>query len=404
MPGPFTIGFVRKRHQMNEKHISSTKKARALALLFLCGFVLSCSGSGRPVKTGADPYWDDLARYLAGMPVREDSPFKPATLHAFYQSHVNTMNTFWGMVLAETVEKVVPWRAAHLPETRRGAVAFYPFSGADLVNLYTFFPEARVYLLIALEEPGPIPEPLALQPWRLAQSLVSLQRSIWSIAADNYFKSGLMQKELYNHTMEGITPLLLIFAARLDLRVVRVERVGLESSGEVMSLDRDGLLAGARPAVTGTRLHVLAQGDRAPRTVTYLRMKLHDSVLDEATPEGMFFKKLGRLNVLIKSAVYLLHRGSFADICRYLLERSTVICQDDSGIPFRYFSGGTWEMKLFGTYTYPRRLKDLPDPPYQPDLAAEYARSALPLPFDYGYGVLDGKGRSNLLCAVKHGR
>jgi hypothetical protein len=70
-------------------------------------------------------------------------------------------------------------------------------------------------------------------------------------------------------------------------------------------------------------------------------------------------------------------------------------------MPFRLFDRDNWDARLFGTYTRPRKLKDLQNPPDQPDLALAYSRKDEPLPCSFGYGVLTGKGKSNLLLAVR---
>jgi len=46
-------------------------------------------------------------------------------------------------------------------------------------------------------------------------------------------------------------------------------------------------------------------------------------------------------------------------------------------------------------------LGGIPDPPQQPVLAQRFRESSEPLLFPYGYGVLMGKGKSNLMLFVK---
>ncbi len=360
-----------------------------------------CSAPEKIPGAQADTYWNDLARFLAGMPIPQGSPLEKAAASESYKQHVSTMNKFWTMVQTENIDLILPWRSANLPDSYRNNTAFYPFSGADFVNLYTFFPRASSYIMVALEEPGGIPDPLKLAPWQLASGLSAIHRSIWTIASENYFKSGIMQKEMTNKYLEGTTPVLLIFAARLGLTVVDVRSVGLDAHGKIRELDKKGFLDGIRPQVYGTLISFSAPSDRRPRSLLYLKMRLSGGTLSEKSGEGLFFKKLSHLNVMIKSAVYLLHRDSFKDLCDFMRDRSDVILQDDSGIPYRYFERSAWNITLFGNYTHPRSLKDLPNPPHQPDLAREYARGASPLPFNFGYGVLTGKGKSNLLRAVK---
>jgi len=135
--------------------------------------------------------------------------------------------------------------------------------------------------------------------------------------------------------------------------------------------------------------------------LTYLRMCLGRDSVNPAIPSGKFFKALPRFGMVTKSAVYLLHAESLADVCNYFLERSDIIIQDDSGIPFRMFDPGKWRISLFGMYTRPPYISDLANPPVQSDLAQAYKNANGSLGFNFGYGVLAGSHKSNLLCAVR---
>ncbi|MBP7604883.1 MAG: hypothetical protein KBA15_13205 [Spirochaetes bacterium] len=376
------------------------KKTSILLMLLLFG-LYHCATAEKLERTRTNPYWNDLALFLAGMPQRPESPFREPAATPQYARHVESMNAFWEKVRGENIDTITPWRDAQLEGLPRAKTAFYPFSGADLANLYTFYPDARTYVMIALEDPGIIPDPLNLSPAELAEGLSSIHRAIQSIASRNYFHSAVMQRELPNRYLPGTIPVLLIFAARLGLGVSTVELIGIDPSGNVVPLDAASTIRGAAPAVTGARIRFRAPGDGEPRTLVYLDMRLSDRVLEPSSPEGRFFRSLGSFDTLIKSAVYLLHRDGFAELCSYILEHSSTVIQDDSGMPFRLFDRDNWDARLFGTYTRPRKLKDLQNPPDQPDLALAYSRKSEPLPFSFGYGVLTGKGKSNLLLAVR---
>lgn len=380
------------------------KRPVIVSLYLLLFYLLTCATPDTIAKRTPSPYWDDLARFLAGMPLRAESSLATLTGTDSYRRHVSVMNRFWGMVLSENTNHIASWRAAHLTRRYAKNIAFYPFSGADFVNLYTLFPDSRYYIMIALEEPGSVPDPMKLSSWQLQAGLSSVQRGIWTIASENYFKSGIMQRELNNKYLEGVTPILLLFAARLGCTVTDVVPVCLDESGSIKALERDGRLKTKTPSTTGIYIDFKAPGERGRRTLVYLRHRLSAGSLDARTAEGKFFNRLRHLNTVIKSAVYLLHRESLKGFCDFILDRSDLVIQDDSGIPYRYFDKRRWEITRFGIYVYPRSLKDLPNPPYQPDLALDYARKSLPLSFNFGYGVLTGRGRSNMVHAVKNGK
>ena len=49
-------------------------------------------------------------------------------------------------------------------------------------------------------------------------------------------------------------------------------------------------------------------------------------------------------NTFIKSASYLMHYRSFTDIRNIILSKSLTIFQDDTGIPYKYFSDSDWNI------------------------------------------------------------
>ena len=153
--------------------------------------------------------------------------------------------------------------------------------------------------------------------------------------------------------------------------------------------------------MVGNRITFTAPGDRTQREIIYLSMRLGGNSMDANTPEGRFFNSLSGLNVLIKSAIYLFHRTGYRDLATFILNRTNLLIQDDSGIPFSYFDRNSFEIGLFGNFDTPVRLVEIPRPPQQPDLAQAFRERSQPLPFHFGYGVLRRDRVSNLLLAVR---
>ena len=132
-----------------------------------------------------------------------------------------------------------------------------------------------------------------------------------------------------------------------------------------------------------------------------MQLRLTNDAARDDTPEGKFLSGLGNFNTILKSAVYLLHGQAFDKVRDFLLAHSNLVIQDDSGIPYASFGRQEWEEHLFGKYLRALPLGGLPNPPQQPLLAQKYLRGSEPLPFAYGYGVLWGKGRSNLMLFIR---
>jgi hypothetical protein len=91
-----------------------------------------------------------------------------------------------------------------------------------------------------------------------------------------------------------------------------------------------------------------------------------------------------------------MHSDNFSKVRGYLLAHSKVILQDDSGIPYRFFTNDKWDLRFYGKYLGPinRFLKNK-----QPDLEKDRAASSSPpLPFSFGYQWQPS--RSSLMIAT----
>lgn len=375
-------------------------------LLFLLAAIVllagSCSYKSENIsRKEYNPYWSDLAIFLAGMPVRRESVFAKAAQTPDYKLHSSWMNKYWERVKKENIDIIAPWRNANIPAAIERNTAFYPLSGADFVNLYTFFPKAERYIMVSLEKQGHIPDPMKLSPVELKRGLAYVRNAIWTIASINYFVTHIMRSQMNNRYMEGTLPALLIFSSRLGLKVVNVENVGIDAGGTLQTIDNLNPAQEGGQEVRGVRIQFLAPGDSVPRDLVYLSMKMSPETGEKNEGADAFLKKLGSLNTFMKSAVYLLHEPDFRRTCEFIIGRSSAVLQDDTGMPYCYFNRSQWDISLYGTYTKGFRLKGIPNPPNQGDLATDYLAGSRPLPFNFGYGIMRKDKKSNLMLIVK---
>jgi hypothetical protein len=108
-----------------------------------------------------------------------------------------------------------------------------------------------------------------------------------------------------------------------------------------------------------------------------------------------FCESQARGLTLLKAASYLMHGPNFGRVRDFLLTRSSVLVQDDSGIPYRFFNANQWTLRHVGRYVGPI---DIFQQHVQPDLAAAFARSQ-PAPLEFGFGYQWQAHRSSLLIA-----
>ncbi|MBL8994175.1 MAG: hypothetical protein JNM63_12605, partial [Spirochaetia bacterium] len=129
--------------------------------------------------------------------------------------------------------------------------------------------------------------------------------------------------------------------------------------------------------------------------------RLGDDSVSPSTKEGKFFLARPKGATIMKAAIYLFFENGFEALSQYILDRSTVVVQDDSGLPYKYFTPNIWEERLYGMYRRPGGVGGVDKVPYQKDLEKSYAAASKPFDFLYGYGILWGKDRCNLMVFHK---
>lgn len=372
---------------------------RLIVILFACiAFFQLHESEVRSQTPAADS--NDIARFLAGISLPPQSPLYPLTQKKIFHEHSAMMERFWSEVLRENVFNIIPWRNTHLIPHYDYGTAFYPLSGGDFINFYLFYPLAKKYIMVSLEGAGRVPNLSSLKDHELQSGLRSLRNAIGNIAKKNYMMSAIMKHEMQNPFIEGTLPTILVFAARMELDIRRIEPIVLTAKGMLVPA-ADPSISKDETVATGNRIIFKASPSGPDRELIYLSMRLRHDSFDPVAPGGKFFSDLRDLNVIIKSAFYLLHRASFGRFCASLLERTRLLIQDDSGLPYSFFDNPSWNTSLFGHYTHPLALRDMKHPVDQPELAREFKNRAQPLPFNFGYGTWRIDKKSNLIMALR---
>ncbi|MCE9598835.1 MAG: hypothetical protein K8S54_12785 [Spirochaetia bacterium] len=342
----------------------------------------SQTGNKTTTATNSPTNWNDLAQLLSGH--EGVTTTSPAILR-----HRAYMKDFWARVKKENLEPIAAWRAQTLPSSARGRNVLYPLSGADFLNAYAFYPDAKEYVLIALEPPGTAPQLDKMTEVQKEAGLESVRSAIGTLARNNYLQSRLMAHGFGNPYIGGTLPAFLIMLAGLGHTVKNVEDVGIVG-GRIVSPPGNG-------RTKGIRISYVDSKDKEDKTLIYLQMRLEQATAEKTSAEGQYLRSLGPRNMLLKSAVYILHWDSMKLVHDVLMEQGNLIIQDDSGLPYKSFQNGKWKERVFGNYVRALPVGGIPDPPQQPDLAERFKKSPEPLPFAYGYGILRGKNQSNLM-------
>lgn len=306
----------------------------------------------------------ERARWIAGI-----EPLPGAAPGAEWRAFSALEGERWQAARAR-LSAIELWTARELrPLPGATSSLFYPFAGPDALHALAFFGVAPRMLLVGLEPAFALPEPDRVPPgWfdRLGRALADLHRL-------TFFRTQEMQGDL---ATLGVVPALAASVARMG--------------GTVTDLR---LLSGTR----GARVSFTSAAGTSHR-LDYLQADLANAGLAARPEVSAAIRAAAPHATLVKAAMYLLAEPRFSVLRQTILTESTIVLQDDTGVPLRYFDE-RWATRLFGQY-------EAPGEPYedrkQADLLQAYAaRAPKPLPFGVGYHV--APRRSNLLLASRGG-
>ncbi len=348
-----------------------------------------------------DRKYNDIARFIAGLP--QDTG--KSTIDSAFRNDKNWKNfseTFsknWSELDTAKLSKRRKFSRTELNEVNTNLkTLFYPFSGPDILNAYTFFPYAHRYIMIGLEPVGTVPNLKALEKDSLKKFVQSLYKSLDAQLTLSFFKTKNMAVDLRTKEIDGTLPILYIFLARTNNVITDTKPVHIDKAGKMVydqafhGRGRDTL------KTQGVEISFFQKGDTTQRKVYFFSSDISNGGLTDKSKEFQKFitgLSSDSVTTYVKSASYLMHKEYFTAIRSDILAISKHIVQDDSGIPLGFFDENTWDLQLYGVFTVPIPLfKGYT----QPELVKAYKeKKTKPLDFGIGYQYLEG--RSNMLLA-----
>ncbi len=339
----------------------------------------------RAMPVAAGP--NDVARFLAGMPVPENSPLAPLTRDPAWQEHAAFFEKEFSKLNLRQLQKLHAWLETYVPELLQPIpVAFYMFSGPDFLYVDQFFPRASVYILCGKESMGPPPDPLRIA--NLAGALGNLENAMKSSLETTYFITKDMKIDLLQQNLNGVLPILYVFIARADKSITNVTFGSLNSSGV---FEQKG------GSIPGVRINYTDNQSGSSQALYYFTTDISDGGIKSTPGFLKFCQRLGVGSSFLKSSSYLMFEEGFATIRNFILEHSNRIVQDDSGIPVTYFDRNKWSLRLCGTYLGPIELFKQH---FQPKLQELFAQGNPP-PLEFGFGYRWNWKEANLMVAER---
>lgn len=353
-------------------------------------------------KVAIDEYATLRAQLMAGVEVANkgefDSLFKlPAT-----KQHYDEFNKSWSSLEERHLSKLRAWRDAKMQDITKeeGNTLFYPFSGPDFLNAYTFFPNCDTYLMFGLEEPGKLADLKKMPPNYLA----SLRGALSEIMERNYFITSKMGGTLWG---KGVLPIVNIFMARTGNKIVKIERFYLDKEGKAIHFpleDEKGTAAKGAPIV-GITVEFLNEKRTKSQRIYYVGTDVADEKMKSKMELATFIKSFKNKVTFTKSASYIMHNTNFDIMRRIVVDDTKAVLQDDTGVRYEEFIKAGWDVKLYGVYGRP--ISDFGSYTYQNDLAKIYKedKSIEKIDFTFGYHWIGtnrtGVNNTSLLLGTK---
>lgn len=347
-----------------------------------------------------DRYYNDVARYYAGLPQEAGSTLSYLDSNEVVQAHQQWFDTLYQHLDTARFPAIRQWVSEELDSiVLQVSTLFYPFSGPDFCYADLFFPQTDTMILIGLERVGMVSTPKELNKARQKTFFEAIHITLNSIYEWGYFITMYMSRD-FNRAIElkGVTPVIMLFMARADYRVLDVEKVVVDRQGQVKALGNDRDYDNPKDyQVSGVHLQYRKDNEQKVRHLYYWSHDVSNSHLAKTPWFKTYIDNLDFDATFFKAASYL--PSWFIAIREAALGKSRFILQTDSGIPFRYFDEKDWSLQLYGKYV--GILKVFSPSVYQKDLKSRYQTDKTIKSLDFGIGYGYRKDGTNLLLAIR---
>ena len=341
-----------------------------------------------------DAELDDLAHLLAGLPTNEH--YKNIADTGFYRKYKSSMDFEWNKLEKEMVQPILAWQKDNINQTLKGnKTCFYPFSGADFLYANLFFPDADNYILIGLEPAGSISDPSKMSKEDLSNYLYSNDNAMGMSHDKGFYRTNSMRVDFSKKHLNGTVHNILFYVARRGYKVTGIDYFDLDTNTGAPRYTK--AVFGEKNPKYGVKVKYTDDkgGDKA---IYYMKYDLWNPNFEKRQELLKFVDSFGGHYLFLKAASYLSQYPGYTIIHDYMLKSSTLVVQDDSGIPYKSFNNGEWDIHLYGNF---ETVLPLFHNYNQPDLKAAYDKLSeiKRLPFQIGYNV--SLGESNMQYCIK---
>ena len=384
------------------------------SVLFLAFLLLSCGHAAKPepapAPVVATPFPDpapksreanDAARFLAGLPGKEGTSFSELEKDEAWKVHQAELDKMWSKTESEGLTAMREFQSKELnSEKVRKSTLFYPFSGPDALMMNVFFPYNSTYVMVGLEPPGTLPTATQFKKKKsLGDQLAAERNTVNDVLGRSFFITQYMDRQFRGQVTDGLFQPIIHLLVRTNHTILGYRYIRIDESGKVVERELVTTPQKDAPKVAnkGVEVDFVDDASQAVHRLYYFSTNIADDHLGDNKGFGAFVSQLKGMTTYFKATSYMTHRPEFSIIRNLVLDGSSAILQDDSGLPYHLYTDPPWHVQLYGNYDKPIRPFSWLE---QKDLRKAYeTRNPKPLSFHIGYG--QARLPSNLLFATR---
>ena len=349
-----------------------------------------------------DNAYNEAARYIAGMPQLEKNDFETLESKNVWVNYSKHVDSVWKMYDTKRLQVMQKWYDEQFGKYRKQeANVFYPFSGPDWLNIYEIYPNGNKYVLAGLELVGNEIHPKEMNEKDLNRGFTELNKGLKTLIERGYFITSYMGHDFYASKFTGVLPVIYFFLARTNCNIVDQQFIGLDKAGAEHVIATGMKDESNKDFIRGVKITFVNPSTKKLATLYYFSGDVEDKAIAAGNTGYVNFvkKNFDHTQTFIKAASYLMHTPTFSTMKNLVLDKSSIILNDDSGLPLNAVNDGKWNLTYYGAFTGATR-----DFPYihEKDRLTYYqnnAKTIAPIPFGTGYKWK--LNESNLLFCVK---
>lgn len=341
------------------------------------------------IPFNADNYFNNVTSVLSGLKGQAHK-FNYLFDSVAWSRHQFYVDSSWKKLEARRLKAMRNWAATEFstPNTICKTV-FYPFSGPDFLTATTFFPNADKYIMLGLEPVGKLPEFKKFKPGDHTVYSAHFKQSLGDIFVKSYFITRKMLQDFSSQKVNGLLPILTFFIRKTGHEISDIKYVYRYKQDSIVERPYDVKMPDIEDGGTkkpfGVRVDFVQEGKN--KSVYYFKYDVSNKKFNDTCAFYNYINKSKNVVTYIKSASYLLHNNFMSNMRDLILNNSSYVIQDDTGIPYKFFTeNNNWEMKLYGQYTKP--VSDFTYLSMQKPLEEAYQKDSAKigkLPFHLGY-------------------